>query len=83
MVARIEAAQGDLDHVTVPGAVAAFVIADADRRAERIELMNQLADAVEANGSDGADAVEIDRVLNELNVRTEAEEDAMGLAHCP
>ncbi|HYI66203.1 MAG TPA: hypothetical protein VEW95_04705 [Candidatus Limnocylindrales bacterium] len=83
VVDRIEVAQHQLDELPVPAEIATFVGEDATRRADRIELMTRLADAVEAGGFTSADADAVDAELNELNILTEAEEDANRLAHCP
>ena len=77
---RIRAAQADLDAIAVPAELADFVAADSARRAQRIELVTQLA---VASIDDPAAMDSIDTELTALNIETESEEDAHGLRHCP
>ena len=81
IVDRIRQTQDALDDLVVPGAVAAFAAADNERRAERIRLVEELASAVAAG--DQASVAAIDRELTDLNMATEAAEDANRLIHCP
>ncbi|MCV0402613.1 MAG: hypothetical protein K5924_02765 [Chloroflexi bacterium] len=74
-------AQAQLDQLAVPAALAEFVAADNAYRADRIRLVNELADALERNDVDAADA--IDRELTTNNIDTEAEEVARRLVECP
>ena len=81
IVDRLGQAQNALDGLVVPGAMAEFVAADNERRAERIRLVEELAAAVAAD--DEASVTAIDRELTDLNIATEAAEDAKRLIHCP
>lgn len=74
-------AQQQLDELSVPPALAEFVAADNEYRADRVRLVNELADAMERNDMDAADAV--DRELTTTNINTEAAEVANRLAECP
>lgn len=77
----IQAAQSLLDHLEVPESLAEFVAADNARRAERLRLVYELADAADAEDFEQFEAV--DQELTLVNIETEAAEDANGLRHCP
>lgn len=78
---EIQGAQLLLDALDVPDSLAEFVTADNARRAERLRLVYELADAFEAEDFEQVDAV--DQELTIVNIKTEAAEDANGLRHCP
>lgn len=74
-------AQDQLDELAVPAELAEFVAADNEYRADRIRLVNDLADALERNDPDAAEA--IDQELTTNNINTEAQEVANRLVECP
>jgi len=79
IAARIRAAQVDLDALVVPSGLSDFVAADNGRRAQRIDLVEQMAAAV----VDDPQAMEsLDEALYDLNVAAERAEDALRLKHC-
>jgi hypothetical protein len=80
-VDRAEQAQRELDELDVPPTLADFVAADNARRTERIQLMHELATAIEAG--DDRKAEEIDPKLTAVNIETEAAEHAHGFLECP
>jgi hypothetical protein len=75
--------QNELDELSVPPDMVAFVVADRARREYRIVAGDHFADIVQAGGFDSAEALAFDALGNELNAMSEGQEDANGLAHCP
>jgi hypothetical protein len=73
--------QRDLAELSVPAALETFVREDAERRAARLQLTNELAEQLELG--DLAEVQRLDEELTEVNIATEAAEDANGLEHCP
>ena len=74
-------AQDQLDELAVPAELAELVPRDNEYRADRIRLVNDLADALERNDPDAAEA--IDQELTTNNINTEAQEVANRLVECP
>jgi hypothetical protein len=78
---RIEQTQQSLAELEVPEELASFVMADEQRREERLQVIGQLIEAVR-DGDEGL-ATTLQQELNTLGAEAQAAEEANDLEHCP